>query len=71
MMSGCDVYLQDQAHAVGLAVSQINAGQHDEALILLDEVIANARSPNFSAHLVRGTGRALKRDLTGLRLKQN
>ena len=58
--------VQDQSHAIGLAVGQINGGQHEEALVLLDEIISNARAPNFSAHLVRGTGRALKRDLPGL-----
>ena len=58
-------HVQDQSQAVGLAVTQINAGQHEEALRLLDEIIANARKPNCGAHLVRGTGRALRHELQG------
>ena len=58
--------LQDQSNAVNVAVNEINSGRHEEALLLLDDVIANARRPNFAAHLVRGTGRALRRELKGI-----
>ncbi|KAK9791186.1 hypothetical protein WJX73_002593 [Symbiochloris irregularis] len=57
--------MQDQSNAVSVAVTDINCGRHEEALALLDDVIRHARAPNFSAHLVRGTGRAMTRDLKG------
>lgn len=55
----------DTATAVGIAVGHINSGQIDQALALLDEIIASSKAPNIGALVSRGTARALKRDLKG------
>lgn len=59
--------MPDASTAVGLAVSHINSGRVDEALQLLADVIRNSQAPNMGALVARGTARALKRDLSGMR----
>ena len=55
--------------AVGMAVAHINAGRVEEALQLLDGAIEASTVPNMGALVARGTARALKRDLTGMRFQ--
>ncbi len=53
--------------AVGIAVNQINAGRVDDALAILERVIAGAdNAPNGPAHLARGTARAMQGQLEGM-----
>lgn len=53
--------------AIGLAVTQINAGKLDEAEKLLTGIInqTDKKAPNLGAHVARGTARALRRELQG------
>ena len=48
-----------------MAITQINQGHLAEAMDLLDDAVQAAHQPNFSAHLARGTARALQRKLKG------
>lgn len=59
--------LPDPSAAIGLAVSQINAGKLDEAEKLLSSIIRDSdkKAPNLGAHVARGTARALRRELEG------
>ena len=61
---------QDPAAAIGLAVTQINAGKLDEADKLLTNIIneSDKKAPNLGAHVARGTARALRRELEGAHL---
>ena len=61
---------QDPAAAIGLAVTQINAGKLDEADKLLTGIIneSDKKAPNLGAHVARGTARALRRELEGTHL---
>ena len=53
------------APAVGVAVLHINAGRLDAAMQMLDDVIEQAHSPDVSAHVARGTARAMSNQLAG------
>ena len=59
--------LSDPSAAIGLAVTQINAGKLDEADQLLTGIIddTDKATPNLGAHVARGTSRALRRELPG------
>lgn len=59
--------LTEPTAAVGIAVNQINAGRVDDALAILERVIAGAgAAPNGPAHLARGTARAMQGQLDGV-----
>ncbi|DBA80252.1 hypothetical protein WJX79_002480 [Trebouxia sp. C0005] len=59
--------MPDPSAAIGLAVTQINAGKLDEADKLLTSIIddTDKKAPNLGAHVARGTARALRRELQG------
>jgi len=59
--------MTDPSAAIGLAVTQINAGKLDEADKLLTSIIddTDKKAPNLGAHVARGTARALRRELQG------
>ncbi len=59
--------MTDPSSAIGLAVTQINAGKLDEAGKLLTSIIddTDKKAPNLGAHVARGTARALQRELQG------
>ena len=59
--------MPDPSAAIGLAVTQINAGKLDEADKLLTSIIddTDKKAPNLGAHVARGTARALQRELQG------
>ena len=48
-----------------MAITQINQGRLAEAVDMLDDAVGASSQPNFSAHLARGTARALQRKLKG------
>ena len=48
-----------------MAITHINDGRMTDATALLDDAVRLAERPDFSAHLVRGTARALQRQLKG------
>ena len=50
-----------------MAITQINQGRLAEAVDMLDDAVQASSQPNFSAHLARGTARALQRKLKGAR----
>ena len=49
-----------------MAITQINQGRLAEAVDMLDDAVGASSQPNFSAHLARGTARALQRKLKGM-----
>lgn len=51
------------APAVGVAVLHINAGRLDAAMQMLDDIIEHAQGPDVSAHVARGTARAMSNQL--------
>ena len=53
------------APAVGVAVLHINAGRLDAAMQMLNDIIEHAHSPDVSAHVARGTARAMSNQLAG------
>ncbi len=53
------------APAVGVAVLHINAGRLDAAMQMLDDIIEHAQGPDVSAHVARGTARAMSNQLAG------
>ena len=53
------------APAVGVAVLHINAGRLEAAMQMLDDVVKHAQSPDVSAHVARGTARAMSNQLAG------
>ncbi len=59
--------MPDPSAAIGLAVTQINAGKLDEADKLLTNIIndTDKKAPNLGAHVARGTARVLCRELQG------